>query len=43
VMVIFKPDGAHGMYSLTHVLLATACAAVAWWSLARAPEPARGE
>jgi alpha-1,6-mannosyltransferase len=33
IMVIFKPDGAHGMYSWAHVLLATACAAVAWYSL----------
>ena len=32
-MVIFKPDGSHGMYSWIHVLLATACAAVAWYSL----------
>ena len=24
IMVIFKPDGAHGMYSWPHVLLATA-------------------
>ena len=27
IMVIFKPDGSHGMYSWIHVLLATACAA----------------
>ena len=39
IMVIFKPDGSHGMYSLTHVILATACAAVAWYSLYKAPEP----
>jgi alpha-1,6-mannosyltransferase len=39
IMVIFKPDGSHGMYSLTHVLLATACAAVAWYSLYKAPVP----
>lgn len=38
IMVIFKPDGAHGMYAWTHVLLATACAAVAWNSLRKAPE-----
>ena len=25
-MVIFKPDGAHGMYSWLHVLIATTCA-----------------
>ncbi|MDP4961534.1 MAG: alpha-(1-_6)-mannopyranosyltransferase A [Mycobacterium sp.] len=30
IMVIFKPDGAHGMYSWLHVLLATACAVAAW-------------
>ncbi len=24
IMVIFKPDGSHGMYSWIHVLLATA-------------------
>ncbi|HEX2214425.1 MAG TPA: polyprenol phosphomannose-dependent alpha 1,6 mannosyltransferase MptB, partial [Mycobacterium sp.] len=41
IMVIFKPDGAHGMYSWTHVLLATACAAVAWNSLRKAPEPSK--
>ena len=35
IMVIFKPDGSHGMYSLVHVLLATACAAAAWYSLRR--------
>jgi len=34
-MVIFKPDGAHGMYSWLHVLLATACAVAAWRSLRR--------
>ena len=33
ITVIWKPDGAHGMYSWIHVLLATACAAVAWYSL----------
>ncbi|OBJ49775.1 alpha-(1-_6)-mannopyranosyltransferase A [Mycobacterium sp. 1423905.2] len=38
IMVIFKPDGAHGMYSWLHVGLATAFAAVAWYSLYRAPE-----
>ena len=27
ITVIWKPDGAHGMYSWPHVLLATACAA----------------
>jgi alpha-1,6-mannosyltransferase len=39
ITVIWKPDGAHGMYSWTHVLLAAACAAVAWYSLSKAPEP----
>jgi alpha-1,6-mannosyltransferase len=38
IMVIFKPDGAHGMYSWIHVSLATACALVAWYALYRAPE-----
>jgi alpha-1,6-mannosyltransferase len=37
ITVIWKPDGAHGMYSWIHVLLATACAAVAWYSLYSAP------
>jgi alpha-1,6-mannosyltransferase len=36
IMVIFKPDGSHGMYSWIHVLLASACAFGAWYSLARA-------
>jgi alpha-1,6-mannosyltransferase len=35
IMVIFKPDGSHGMYSWLHVLLATACATAAWYSLYR--------
>jgi alpha-1,6-mannosyltransferase len=39
VMVIFKPDGSHGMYSWIHVFLATACALVAWYTLYRAPQP----
>jgi alpha-1,6-mannosyltransferase len=38
IMVIFKPDGSHGMYSWLHVLLATACAAGAWYALAKVPE-----
>jgi len=38
IMVIFKPDGSHGMYSWIHVLLASACAALAWYFLYRAPE-----
>jgi alpha-1,6-mannosyltransferase len=33
-MVIFKPDGSHGMYSWIHVALATACAVGAWYLLA---------
>jgi alpha-1,6-mannosyltransferase len=33
IMVIFKPDGSHGMYSWLHVALATACAVAAWYSL----------
>jgi alpha-1,6-mannosyltransferase len=36
IMVIFKPDGSHGMYSWPHVLIATACAALAWSLLCRA-------
>jgi alpha-1,6-mannosyltransferase len=45
ITVIWKPDGAHGMYSWIHVLLATACAAAAWYSLYKvsntpSPEPA---
>ena len=39
IMVIFKPDGSHGMYSWLHVLLATALAVAAWYSLSRAREP----
>ena len=37
VMVIFKPDGSHGMYSWLHVSVATACALAAWYTLYRAP------
>ncbi|SEH75542.1 alpha-1,6-mannosyltransferase [Mycolicibacterium rutilum] len=37
ITVIWKPDGAHGMYSWPHVLLATASAAVAWYCLHRTP------
>jgi alpha-1,6-mannosyltransferase len=37
IMVIFKPDGSHGMYSWLHVLLATGCAVAAWYWLATAP------
>ena len=39
IMVIFKPDGAHGMYSWIHVGIATTCALIAWHTLYRAPEP----
>ncbi len=39
IMVIFKPDGSHGMYSWLHVALATACAVAAWNSLRRDPAP----
>jgi alpha-1,6-mannosyltransferase len=39
VMVIFRPDGAHGMYSWLHFGIATACAAAAWYALYRAPAP----
>jgi alpha-1,6-mannosyltransferase len=41
IMVIFKPDGSHGMYSWIHVLLATACALAAWYSLHRTDSPAQ--
>lgn len=41
VMVIFKPDGSHGMYSWLHFSLATAVALVAWYSLYRVPQPAQ--
>ena len=49
ISVIWRPDGAHGMYSWFHVLLASACAAGAWYWLHRTPEavstpsPAPGE
>jgi alpha-1,6-mannosyltransferase len=39
IMVIWKPDGAHGMYSWPHVLLATTCAAAAWYSLDHTATP----
>ena len=39
IMVIFKPDGSHGMYSWIHVLLATACGVAAWYWLYRIHEP----
>jgi alpha-1,6-mannosyltransferase len=47
ITVIWRPDGAHGMYSWGNVLLAFVCAGVAWWWLTRtrgvstpAPAPA---
>jgi alpha-1,6-mannosyltransferase len=43
IMVIFKPDGSHGMYSWLHVLLATTCAAAAWYSLAKARDRSAAE
>lgn len=39
VMVIFKPDGSHGMYSWLHFSLATAVALIAWYSLYRTRRP----
>lgn len=39
IMVIFKPDGSHGMYSWLHFSLATACALTSWYTLYRAPQP----
>ena len=39
VMVIFKPDGSHGMYSWVHFSLATAVALVAWYAMSRRPQP----
>jgi len=41
-MLIFKPDGSHGMYSWLHFSMATVFALVAWYTLSRAPE-ARAE
>jgi alpha-1,6-mannosyltransferase len=35
VMVIFKPDGSHGMYSWLHFSLATGCALAAWYTVYR--------
>ncbi|KLO32060.1 alpha-(1-_6)-mannopyranosyltransferase A [Mycobacterium haemophilum] len=43
VMVIFKPDGSHGMYSWLHFSLATTCALIAWYALYRAPEARASE
>jgi alpha-1,6-mannosyltransferase len=39
IMVIFKPDGAHGMYTWPHVLLATVVAVFAWRTLNRSESP----
>jgi alpha-1,6-mannosyltransferase len=39
VMVVFEPDGSHGMYSWLDVSLATVCALAAWYALYRPPEP----
>jgi alpha-1,6-mannosyltransferase len=38
IMVIFKPDGSHGMYSWLHVIAASACALYAWYRLSKAVE-----
>ena len=38
VMLIFKPDGSHGMYSWVQFSLATASALTAWYVLNRTPE-----
>jgi alpha-1,6-mannosyltransferase len=38
IMVIFKPDGSHGMYSWLHVIGATGCALYAWHRLSKAVE-----
>jgi alpha-1,6-mannosyltransferase len=40
IMVIFRPDGAHGMYSWIQVFIATTCAMIAWYALSRAARPA---
>ncbi len=39
IMLIFKPDGSHGMYYWLHVLLATSCAVAAWYALDKSDEP----
>jgi len=38
IMVIFKPDGSHGMYTWLHVIGATGCALYAWYRLSRAEQ-----
>lgn len=39
IMVIFKPDGSHGMYSWIHVLIAASCALAAWSAIRNAAQP----
>lgn len=36
IMVIFRPDGSHGMYNWVHVIGATGCAVYAWYRLSTA-------
>ncbi|MCV6974316.1 alpha-(1-_6)-mannopyranosyltransferase A [Mycobacterium bourgelatii] len=43
IMVIFKPDGSHGMYVWWHLGLATAFAVLAWRALRREPDVDRHE
>jgi alpha-1,6-mannosyltransferase len=38
VMMIFKPDGSHGMYSWLQFSLASMCALAAWYALYRVPD-----
>ncbi len=38
IIVIFKPDGSHGMYTWLHVIGATGCAVYAWYRLSRAQQ-----
>ncbi|WP_125078100.1 alpha-(1-_6)-mannopyranosyltransferase A [Mycobacterium sp. P7213] len=38
IMVIFKPDGSHGMYTWLQVIGATGCAVYAWYRLSRAEQ-----
>jgi alpha-1,6-mannosyltransferase len=38
VMLIFRPDGSHGMYSWLHFSIATTCALIAWYTLNRTPD-----
>jgi alpha-1,6-mannosyltransferase len=39
IMVIFNPDGSHGMYSWLHVAIATACALIATRRMLSTPTP----